>query len=111
MSDSFQDARKIAFDWYQVNALRTAAVNGTYPEKWYLALGLAGESGEVTEIIKKHYRHGKELNTEHLREELGDVLWYVTVLAASNGIDLYEVAEANIEKLRKRYPEGFVQRG
>jgi len=44
--------------------------------KFLAALGLNGEAGEVSEIIKKHLLHGKELNMEHLKEELGDVLWY-----------------------------------
>ena len=73
----------------------------------YLALGLIGESGEVAEHVKKHFRHGHSLDEVHLVEELGDVLWYVAVLAHMLGTDLNTVADINMAKLRKRYPEGF----
>ncbi len=91
---------KTALSWYQLNAMRTAIMSGENPPNWYLALGLTGEAGEVAEIIKKH-----------LREELGDVLWYLTVLAEMNGLTLAEIAVENIHKLKARYPEGFVKRG
>ena len=102
---------KTALSWYQHNAMRTATMSGENPPNWYRALGLAGEAGEVAEIIKKNERHGKPINPEHLREELGDVLWYLTVLAEVNGLSLAEIAVANIDKLKARYPQGFVKRG
>jgi len=102
---------KTALTWYETNAMRTAQMNGEIPPNWYLALGLTGESGEVAEIIKKVERHGRELDKKHLCEELGDVLWYLTVLAHANGLSLSQVAVENINKLRARYPEGFVKRG
>lgn len=71
------------------------------------ALGLCGESGEVTEIIKKHFYHGHKLDRDNLLLELGDVAWYLAVIAELCGIELSEVFEANIEKLQKRYPDGF----
>ncbi|TDL96698.1 nucleotide pyrophosphohydrolase [Macrococcus brunensis] len=73
------------------------------------ALGLTGEAGEVADQIKKHVFHGHELDQVELKKELGDVLWYIANLAAVNGIELSEVAELNINKLMKRYPEGFSQ--
>lgn len=102
---------KTALHWYQLNAMRTAAMSGENPPNWYLALGLNGEAGEVAEIIKKNECHGKPINREHLREELGDVLWYLTVLAEVNGLTLAEIAVENIHKLKARYPQGFVKRG
>jgi NTP pyrophosphatase (non-canonical NTP hydrolase) len=102
---------KTALSWYQLNAMRTAIMSGETPPNWYLALGLTGEAGEVAEIIKKNERHGKSINREHLREELGDVLWYLTVLAEMNGLTLAEIAVENINKLKARYPQGFVKRG
>jgi NTP pyrophosphatase (non-canonical NTP hydrolase) len=71
------------------------------------ALGLVGESGEVSELIKKHVGHGHALNTAEVAKELGDVLWYIAALANELGISLEDIATANIEKLRRRYPEGF----
>lgn len=85
-----------------------------YPEKnevIYTALMLAGEVGEVTEKIGKQLRK-KELNkdelTEPLKKELGDVLWYLSALAADLGLTLEEVAIVNIEKLKKRYEENKI---
>jgi NTP pyrophosphatase (non-canonical NTP hydrolase) len=68
-----------------------------------LALGVGGEAGEVMEIIKKGTRPGKEIDVVHLKEEIGDVLWYLAVLADSLHLDLGEIANENIEKLQKRY--------
>jgi len=72
-----------------------------------VALGIAGEAGEVAEIVKKHLFHGHPLDNEKLRKELGDVLWYLAAVATVQGIDLQDVADANVEKLRARYPNGF----
>ncbi len=71
------------------------------------ALGLAGEAGEAADLIKKHLFHGHELNEAKLKSELGDILWYVATMARTMGLDLSEVAEQNVAKLKARYPEGF----
>ena len=71
------------------------------------SLGLAGESGELLDLFKKWIFHGKPLDEEHARKELGDVLWYVAEIAHSMGWDLDEIMAMNIDKLRARYPEGF----
>lgn len=71
------------------------------------ALGVAGEAGEVADLVKKHVGHGHALDRDKLAKELGDVLWYVAALAHDIGIDLSTVAALNIEKLRRRYPDGF----
>ena len=71
------------------------------------AMGLCGEAGEFIDSIKKWYAHGHELDREHLIKELGDVAWYLAEAAEALDITLEEVLEKNIDKLRKRYPEGF----
>lgn len=71
------------------------------------AMGLAGESGEVIDLIKKHLFHGKPLDNNKLIEELGDVRWYLELLFVCTGTTMTEVEERNIAKLRKRYPNGF----
>lgn len=70
-------------------------------------MGLCGESGEACDIVKKHLFHGHELDRESLIKELGDVAWYLAEAAIALDINLDEVFERNIEKLKKRYPEGF----
>lgn len=92
---------------YQRMASRTAGEENR--EEWLLnaALGLSGESGEVADIIKKYRFHGHELNLDELKKELGDCCWYIALFCTALKIDLQEVMEDNIEKLKKRYPEGF----
>lgn len=71
------------------------------------ALGLCGEAGEYADEIKKIVHHDKPISVERLVNELGDVLWYVAAAAESIGVTLDEVAQRNVEKLAKRYPEGY----
>lgn len=70
-------------------------------------MGLCGESGEAIDLVKKHIAQGHELDREHLLEELGDIAWYLAETAYALDADLEDVFEANIAKLKKRYPEGF----
>lgn len=94
---------------YQKEALRTAS-GMKYEHHGMLingALGLCGEAGEVADIIKKHTFQGHKLDNEHIAEELGDVAWYLAITAAAIGVNLDDVLSANIDKLMKRYPNGF----
>lgn len=70
-------------------------------------MGLCGESGEAIDIVKKHLAQGHELDRERLIKELGDVAWYLAETATALDVTLEEVLSQNIEKLKKRYPEGF----
>ena len=70
-------------------------------------MGLCGEAGEAIDIVKKHLAQGHALDRDGLIKELGDVAWYLAETATALGVDLDEILERNIEKLRKRYPEGF----
>ena len=72
-----------------------------------VGLGLAGEAGEVVDHLKKHLHHGHELDRDKLVKEAGDVLWYLAALATLLGVDLSEVAQRNVDKLIRRYPQGF----
>ena len=70
-------------------------------------MGLCGESGEAIDIVKKWLAQGHELDEEKLAKELGDICWYLAETATALGLSLEDVLAANIEKLKKRYPEGF----
>jgi NTP pyrophosphatase (non-canonical NTP hydrolase) len=98
------------FDEYQAEAKRTL---NTAIERPYLfanlGMGLAGEAGEVCDYLKKVVFHGHKLDPKKVEEELGDVLWYLANLADAVGLSLDQIAEKNIKKLRKRYPNGFEQ--
>lgn len=93
---------------YQRLAMRTAKQNAATDELLTeAALGLCGEAGETAELIKKYRYHGKALNPDDLRAEMGDVLWYLALLCEATGVPLEEVAQANIDKLKARWPDGF----
>lgn len=70
-------------------------------------MGLCGEAGEAIDLVKKHLAQGHDLDKEHLAKELGDVAWYLAETATAIGYPLEEIFQMNLEKLRKRYPEGF----
>ena len=95
------------FEEYQSEASQTALYPRRLENLEYPTLGLAGEAGEVANIVKKIQRdHGGVLNDEirgKLKDELGDVLWYISACADELGITLQEIAEYNVNKLAKRH--------
>jgi NTP pyrophosphatase (non-canonical NTP hydrolase) len=93
---------------YQTLAMRTS--NKDLPSTQHIlngALGLTGESGEIADLVKKHLMQGHPLDLEHIAKELGDVCWYIAETATALGYDLETIMQMNIDKLRKRYPQGF----
>jgi NTP pyrophosphatase (non-canonical NTP hydrolase) len=88
---------------YQFEALRTAGKD----DAMMSALGMAGEAGEFANKVKKWKYHGHAYDPRIFLDEAGDVLWYVAVAAATHGYSLDEVMRFNIDKLKKRYPDGF----
>lgn len=95
------------FKEYQKLAARTMKPNRTLKEDLAdYALGLS-EAGEAQNKIKKYIYHGHDLNIKDIVEELGDTLWYISAIAHVLDTPLEEVAEYNIRKLKKRYPEGY----
>ena len=70
-------------------------------------MGLCGESGEAIDLVKKHRMHGHPFDRGKFAKELGDIAWYLAEAAAAIDMDLDEVLQLNIDKLKKRYPEGF----
>ena len=72
-----------------------------------MCMGLAGETGETVDIFKKHIYQGKDLDINDVIEEIGDILWYIANLCNVNKITMKGCIDANVEKRRKRYPNGF----
>ncbi len=70
-------------------------------------MGLCGESGEVIDLVKKWLAQGHELDRQKLARELGDVAWYLAETAYALDLSLEEILQGNLEKLKKRYPDGF----
>ena len=70
-------------------------------------LGLTGESGEVSDLIKKGIFHEKGIDFEHLKKELGDCMWYLAMICEACDFTMDDVMQTNVDKLKARYPEGF----
>jgi NTP pyrophosphatase (non-canonical NTP hydrolase) len=96
------------FNEYQRDAILTANTElkeGERLANW--CMGLAGETGELVDLMKKTIYHGHDYVRETVVKELGDILWYLALLANDLGITLDEIAVTNLSKLKGRYPEGF----
>ena len=92
---------------YQALAARTMNHELDWTDQEMHALhGMAGEVGELNSIYQKSYQ-GHPTSIEHLKKELGDLLWFVAKYCTAMGWTLEEIMLLNIEKLRARYPEGF----
>lgn len=95
------------FQGYDIAAQRTASL---LPPQEHLirgTLGLVGESGEYADMVKKQLFHAHAPNREKALDELGDILWYIADAARAWGSDIGDVANRNIDKLMRRYPDGF----
>lgn len=99
--DHYQNLTSLTAIYPDVNKRTPNGIN-------YTVLGLAGEAGELSNSWKKVIRDPKDaaLHKEHMRYELGDVLWYVARLAAELGMTLNDVAKANLDKLNDRSARG-----
>ena len=93
---------------YQKLAMKT--LNPSLTKKEMLVngvMGLNGESGEVIDIVKKNMFQGHDLDKDKIKKELGDVMWYIAEICESLDLCLEEVMEGNIDKLSKRFKDGF----
>ena len=73
-------------------------------------MGLCGEAGEAIDIVKKWLAQGHELDKAHLAKELGDIAWYLAEAATALELPLSDILQGNIDKLKRRYPDGFAVR-
>lgn len=92
---------------YQKLAMRTASSLSQKDLVLNGVMGLNGEAGECIDIVKKHLFQGHELDEAKLLDELSDVMWYAAITAEGLGTTLDVVMQHNVDKLRKRYPDGF----
>ncbi|MCQ2148632.1 MAG: nucleoside triphosphate pyrophosphohydrolase family protein [Bacteroidales bacterium] len=94
----------LTFEEYRVMALRTAPTDDREKMLFHGVFGLASEAGEVAGLLQKVYQ-GREIDDEHLMKECGDCLWMLAEIASAKGWDFDRVAETNINKLWKRFPD------
>lgn len=102
---------------YIQDAIRTESTNFTAMNErlnddglkrlLHAGIGLSTESGEFLDALKKHIFYGKELDKVNLAEEMGDLFWYMAIVADELGFEFEEVMERNITKLKARYGEKF----
>lgn len=76
---------------------------------FHAAMGMDTEQGEFMDMLKKHILYGKPLDEVNLKEELGDLLWYIALALDELGADFESIFETNIKKLRARYPNKFTE--
>lgn len=92
---------------YQKLAARTMSDEISRKEQGKHALhGMVGEIGELHSIYQKKYQ-GHPFDEEHAKKELGDLMWFIAEYCTAHGWSLDDVAQTNIDKLKKRYPDGF----
>ena len=75
----------------------------------HAAMGITTESGELMDAFKRKLFYGKELDVVNLKEEVGDMMWYVAILLRELDLDFHEILQLNIDKLRARYPDKFTE--
>lgn len=96
------------YEEYKEKAMRTK--NNELSKRDLLiesVMGLTGEAGEVADIVKKYLYQGHNLDKEHIKEEVGDVMWYIVELLESVDLELEDCLQYNIDKLNSRYEGGF----
>lgn len=84
-----------------------AQIKASQLDKLHMAIGIAGEAGEVVDIIKKHSFNNKDVEPAEVLKECGDVLFYLAGLLDTYGWTIDDALSQNISKLRTRYPEGY----
>ena len=106
------------FSDYQQQAIRTEApivqdrfqmLSRTTARAMHGILGIADEAGELANALKGHLFYGKPFDHANVAEELGDIMWFMSLTATALGFSLEQIATANIAKLAKRYPEKFTE--
>ena len=78
-------------------------------DELHMVMGISTEAGELLDAYKKHFAYGKELDVVNVGEEIADIMWYISNLCRIKGINLEEMLQRNIDRLKARYPDKFSQ--
>ena len=97
------DYEKIA---ERLTGIRDIIADSEIADLLHAGIGIATESGEFLDPIKKHIFYGKSIDYNNLREELGDLLWYIAIACNALNVNIADMMAWNIDKLSKRYPKG-----
>lgn len=100
--DEVQRSESMDFDQITERLQEVPVIRGLHA-----AMGVATEAGELVDAFKKYVFYGKEWDEKNLKEEAGDLMWYIQTLCNAMGWNLEDIMTMNIEKLKIRYPEQF----
>lgn len=96
------------FTEYTKETERTAPnLANSFADQLHMVIGISTEAGEILDAYKKAFAYGKDLDIVNIREELGDLLWYMSNLMRFLDIDFEDTLDINVKKLRARYKNGF----
>lgn len=107
MTNTKYELRALEFDSPKKYGDLEQQITALQIRQLHAIIGLSGEAGEVSELVKKHVYYGKQLSKSEIISEVGDCLWYINILLNSIGASFSEAMEANVKKLSKRYPNGY----
>lgn len=107
-AEIIDDKTELTFEEYQKLSVRTCNdLGNTTSNDTHMIFGMVTEVAELADAYKKHWAYGKDLDMVNVKEELGDLLFYISNFAKFNNINLGEIMYTNVEKLKARYPEKF----
>ncbi len=99
---------KISIDIYQKLSIRTLSLkDNLLLDNVHMSLGLSTESAEIADVLKKNIAYNKEIDWVNIKEELGDLMFYVVNMCNINGWDIRDIMQTNLDKLTTRYPEKY----
>lgn len=102
------NSKEMTTEEYQKLALRTnAKLESKLMDNIHMALGMQTEAAELSDVFKKHIAYGKDIDWVNIKEELGDLLWYVANMCNINEWKMSDLMETNIKKLEVRFPDKF----
>ena len=101
------ETEKLLKDYSTFAGQRARKMEDAIMDMLHAAVGISGEAGELLDAIKKVWIYKKPVDVDNIKEELGDLLFYIQMMCNVHGWKLDEVIKANISKLTIRYPEGY----
>lgn len=94
---------------YKIDSERTLIDKGHDMNLLHAAMGIGTEAGELLDAFKRKLFYGKPLDVVNVKEEVGDIMWYIAILLRELDLDFEEILQLNIDKLRARFPDKFTE--
>lgn len=97
------------FKTYLTESERTLKDKGKDMNLLHGTVGICTEAGELLDAFKRNIFYGKELDTVNVKEEIGDIMWYIAIMCRELNMDMGDILQTNIDKLKARFPEKFTE--